>query len=205
MSEVLLDMAMSLDGFTVDRKGESLYPVEDLRGTPELLEMINSTGAVVMDQEFYDQAHHDFSNYIYQVPIFVVTDNPTSFVTKGQNKKMKFTFVTDGILHAVKLARAAAKKKNVTIVGGVKVAQMALEAGVVDTLKVRLINVIVGKGIRLFDHLTDQRMKLETIYTKEHSHRTDLCFKIVRYKYFTDETVYGRSLNESPSFHPTQQ
>ncbi|GEM_PF-3606909 len=33
MSDVLLDMAMSLDGFAVDRDGDSLYPVEDIKGT----------------------------------------------------------------------------------------------------------------------------------------------------------------------------
>ena len=196
MSEVFLDMAMSLDGFAVDRDGDSLFPVEDLKGTLALAEMVASTGAVIMDQEFYDEVHHDFTNYAYQVPVFVVTENPSHYVTKGQNSKLKFTFVTDGIFHAIKLARSAAKKKNVVIVGGVKLAQMALEAGVVDTLKIRLINIIAGKGTRLFDHLNDQRIKLETIYVKEFNHRTDLCFKVVRYKYFADETINGRTQSE---------
>lgn len=131
MSDVLLDMAMSLDGFAVDRDGDSLYPVEDLKGTLALTEMIATTGAVIMDQEFYDQFNHDFANYAYQVPVFVVTEKPSHYVTKGQNSKLKFTFVTDGIFHAIKMGRSAAKKKNVLIVGGVKLAQLALEAGVV--------------------------------------------------------------------------
>lgn len=197
MSDVLLDVAMSLDGFAVDRDGDSLYPVDDLKGTLALTEMIASTGAVIMDHEFYDEFNHDFTNYVYQVPAFVVTENPSHYVTKGQNSKLKFTFVTDGIYHAIKMARAAAKKKNVVIVGGVKLAQMTLEAGVVDTLKVRLINIIAGKGTRLFDHLNDQRIKLETIYVKEFNHRTDLCFKVVRYKYFANETIHGKKSSES--------
>lgn len=192
MSEVSLDMAMSLDGFSVDRDGDSLYPIDDLKGTLALAEMIAGTGAVVMDQEYFDEFNHDFTNYIYQVPVFVVTENPTHFVTKGQNSKLRFNFVTTGIANATKMARTAAKKKNVTIVGSVKLAQMALECGVVDTLKIRLINIIAGKGTRLFDHLNDQRIKLETLYVKEFNHRTDLCFKIVRYKYFADETIYGQ-------------
>lgn len=192
MSEVLLDMAMSLDGFAIDRDGDSLFPIDDLKGTPALIEMIAATGAVLMDQDYYDELHHDFSDYAYQVPVFVVTENPTHFVTKGQNNKLKFNFVTTGIFQAIKMARSVAKKKNVVIVGGVKLAQVALESGVVDTLKIRLINIIAGKGLRLFDHLNDQRIKLETIYTKEFNHRTDLCFKIVKYKYFADETIHGR-------------
>ncbi len=193
MSEVLLDMAMSLDGFAVDRDGDSLYPVDDLKGTLELAEMISNTGAVIMDQDYYDEFNHDFTNYAYQVPVFVVTKNPTHFVTKGQNTKLKFKFVTNDISQAIKMARTAAKKKNVVIVGSVKLAQIALEAGVVDTLKVRLINIIAGKGVRLFDHLNDQRIKLETLYVKEYNHRTDLCFKIIRYKYFADETIHGHA------------
>lgn len=200
MSEVLLDMAMSIDGFAADRDGDSFYPVDDLKGTFALSEMIATTGAVIMDQEFYDQFNHDFTNYAYQVPVFVVTQNPSHYVTKGQNSKLKFTFVTDGIFHAIKLARSAAKKKNVVIVGSVKLAQLALETGVVDMLKVRLINIIAGKGTRLFDHLNDQQIKLETIYAKEFSHRTDLCFKVVRYKYFADETIHGQKNHESALF-----
>lgn len=197
MSEVILDMAMSLDGFAVDRDGDSLFPTEELKGTLALAEMVASTGAVIMDQSFYDEFDHDFTNYAYQVPVFVVTENPTHYITKGQNSKLKFNFITDGIFHAIKMARSAAKKKNVVIVGGVKLAQIALESGVVDTLKIRLVNIIAGKGTRLFDHLNDQRIKLETQYVKEFNHRTDLCFKIMRYKYFADETINGQIKDEN--------
>jgi hypothetical protein len=41
-------MAMSLDGFTSDERGHSVYPIEELQGTPALREMIAATGAVVM-------------------------------------------------------------------------------------------------------------------------------------------------------------
>jgi len=36
MGKVLLDMAMSLDGFVDDRNGHSLYPVDELRNTEAL-------------------------------------------------------------------------------------------------------------------------------------------------------------------------
>lgn len=187
MSEVLLDMAMSLDGFSVDRMGHSLYPTHQLKGTPTLYDMIETTGAIVMDQETYDLADNDFSSFAYQVPIFIVTDRQPDTIAKGENQHLKFKFVTDGIAHAVKLARLAAKTKTVTISGEAKLAQMALEAGVVDFLKIRLINVIAGKGVRLFEHLSDQLMKLETVSINEFGSRTDLYYKITRYKYFSDE------------------
>lgn len=188
MSEVILDMAMSLDGFAIDRKGFSFYPIQQLRGTHTLTDMIKATGAVVMDQETYDLAENDFSDYIYQVPIYVATESLPDSIAKGQNDKLKFHFVTGGIERAIKQARTTAKGKNVTIVGSVRAAQIALESGVVDLLKIRLINIIAGGGIRLFDHLSDQIIKLETLSTEEFNHRTDLLFKIVRYKYMSDES-----------------
>jgi len=54
---------------------------------------------------FFGLAHNDFNGFAYQVPIFVVTDNRPDNVAKGENSKLRFTFVTDGIAHAVKMAR----------------------------------------------------------------------------------------------------
>lgn len=200
MSEVILDMAMSLDGFAVDRKGSSFYPIQQLRGTHTLADMIKSTGAVVMDQETYDLAENDFSDYIYQVPIFVTTESLPDTIAKGQNEKLKFHFVTGGIERAVKQARTAAKGKSVTVVGSVRAAQIAIESGIVDLLKIRLINVIAGGGIRLFDHLSDQMITLETLSTEEFNHRIDLLFKIVRYKYMSDEAP-AKSKRNSAHLH----
>ncbi|MBL7542238.1 MAG: dihydrofolate reductase family protein [Bdellovibrionaceae bacterium] len=182
MSEVLLDIAMSIDGFAVDRKGHSFYPVQQLRGSHTLAEMVQTTGAVVMDQETFSEVPNNLTHYAYQVPIFVISDYSPDKVTITKNSRSKIIFVTDGITHTIKLARAAAKRKQVTIIGGMKAAQMALEAGVVDLLKIRIINVIAGKGLRLFDHLSDQQIKLETLSTEQFSDRNDLFFKIVRYK-----------------------
>jgi len=36
MGKVILDMALSLDGFTADRDRNSLYPIDELRSTDNL-------------------------------------------------------------------------------------------------------------------------------------------------------------------------
>src|SRR6266700_3662106 len=100
MGKVLLGMTMSLDGFVNDRNGDvlSLYPdLAALRETELLQESINTTGAVVMGRHAYDMAQGDFTNYEYQVPIFVLTHVVPEKVAKGQNGQLTFTFVTDGI------------------------------------------------------------------------------------------------------------
>src|SRR5215217_6187636 len=72
MGIVLLDMAMSLDGFVADQHGNALYPIDELRNTEALDELIETTGAVVMGRRAYDMAEGDFTEYEYQVPVFVL-------------------------------------------------------------------------------------------------------------------------------------
>ena len=104
MGKVILGTTMSLDGYMSDRVGSlsSLYPnLEELRETQMLQESIESTGAAVMGRHTFDMAQGDFTDYEYQVPIFVLTHNPPQEMTKGQNDKLKIIFVTDGIESAI--------------------------------------------------------------------------------------------------------
>ncbi len=50
-----------------------------------------------MDKYAYQFAKGDFRNYEYQLPIFVVPDKVPSKVAKGENDKLTFTFITNGI------------------------------------------------------------------------------------------------------------
>src|SRR5215216_6786839 len=117
MGIVLLDMAMSLDGFVADQHGNALYPIDELQNTEALDELIRSTGAVVMGRRAYDMAEGDFTGYEFQAPIFVITHEAPDKVAKGENERLTFTFVTDGIERAVEMARAAAGERDVTLVG----------------------------------------------------------------------------------------
>src|SRR5207249_3435023 len=85
--KVILGTTMSLDGFINDRNGsvQSLYPdLEELRKTEMLQESIRTTGAVVMGRHAYDMGEGDFTDYEYQVPIFVLTHHVPEKVAKGE-------------------------------------------------------------------------------------------------------------------------
>lgn len=100
MGTVVLGMTMSVDGFVADRNSDlsSLYPdLDDLRHTDMLKESIARTGAVVMGRRAYGMADGDFTDYEYQVPIFVVTHHVPETVTRGENSRLTLTFVTAGI------------------------------------------------------------------------------------------------------------
>ena len=63
-----------------------------------------------------------------------------------------FTFVTDGIDSAVQQAIAASNSGYVNLMGA-NVIQQGLRAGLVDEIVIQVIPVLLGQGIRLFDHL----------------------------------------------------
>jgi len=61
-------------------------------------------------------------------------------------------FVTDGVASAVKQAKAAAAGKSV-MVHGADTIQQLLNAGLLDELLIDIAAVLLGSGVRLFDHL----------------------------------------------------
>src|SRR3954467_8635220 len=61
-------------------------------------------------------------------------------------------FVTDGIESAVRQAKAAAAGKSVAVHGADTI-QQCLNAGLLDEINVDIAAVLLGSGIRFFDHL----------------------------------------------------
>ena len=150
MAQVVLDTAMSLDGFAADVAGRSVYPINELRGSPSLHEMIARTGAVVMGRRAYEMAQGDFTAYEYQVPLFVVTHRQPLKVAKGQNERLSLSFVTEGVRAAIQQARSAAADKQVTVIGGPSIFQQCIALDLADELVLRLIPRMVGTGLPLF-------------------------------------------------------
>jgi dihydrofolate reductase len=182
MATVVIGMTMSLDGFVEDRSGDvsRLYPdLKSLRYTEMLQESIRDTGAVVMGRHAYAMGDPDayLAQYEYQVPIFVLTHTRPARQPK-QDDKLKFTFVTDGIASALRLARAAAGDKTVTVVGGSSTIQQCLQHRLADVLQVGIMPVLLGEGRRLFEHLGVQPIELEKISVIESGARTDMLFRL---------------------------
>lgn len=183
MGTVRGGMTMSLDGFVNDRNGDvsSLYPdLEELRETEMLQEIMRSTGAVVMGRRSYDMGEGDFTGYEFQVPIFVVTHEAPEVVAKGANERLTFTFVTDGIDSAVERAKAAAGDKDVCVIGGASTIQQCIRAGLLDEIQIDVMPLLLGEGLRLFEHIGAQQIQLEKIEVIESAARIDLRFRVVK-------------------------
>jgi len=183
MSQVIVGTTMSLDGFIEDRSGSvaRLYPdLEELRKSDMLQESMRSTGAVVMGRGAFDMAQGDFTDYEYQVPIFVLTHRRHTEVTKGQNDNLTITFVTDGVESAIEKARSAAGDRDVTIVGGASTARQILKAGLADILQIGIVPVLLGSGLRFFDPESVGDVKLEQQRIFETPSRIDLRYRVLK-------------------------
>jgi dihydrofolate reductase len=190
MDKVIFGMTMSLDGFVNDKTGSvsKLYPsLEDLRNTEALQESIRTTGAVIMGRKAYEMANGDFTDYEYQVPIFVLTHNPPSKPAKGENDNLKFHFIRNGARNAVALAKASAAGKNVTVIGGPHTGRQLLEAELLDEIHIDIMPVLLGEGLRLFEHLNGS-VDLEKIKVTQYLTRTAIRFQVIN-KNSNDEPI----------------
>jgi dihydrofolate reductase len=173
---------MSLDGFVADAGGSvaRLYPdLAALRGTAYMNAAVEETGAVLMGRRTFEMGDPDsyVGEYEFQVPIFVLTHHPPEKAPK-QDDRLTFTFVTDGVASAVEQAKAAAGDKAVQVVGGASLVQQLLRARLVDELRIDVMPVLLGAGLRLLENIDPERLKLDKIGVQEVGARTSLRFRV---------------------------
>ena len=182
MARLIAGMTVSLDGYVQDAGGSAaaLYTdLADLQDSPYVKAMQDETGAVLMGRRTFEMAGDTDSyadSYELQVPIFVLTHTPPAVAPK-RNERLSFTFVTDGVESAVAQA-AAARERAVTVVGGVDLNRQLLAAGLVDELRVDVMPVLLGAGLRLFDGTPP--VALEKLGVDDVGARTSLRFRVLR-------------------------
>jgi dihydrofolate reductase len=182
MARVIVGMTTSLDGFVADESGSAsrLYPdLAALRDTAYMNEAIDETGAVLMGKRTFEMGDPDsyVGDYEFQVPIFVVTHEPPRVAPK-QDEHLTFTFVTDGVERAVAQATAAAGDKDVQVVGGPGLVRQLFLAGLVDELRVDVMPVLLGSGLRFLEEPGLAGVRLEKIGVQEVGARTSLSFRV---------------------------
>jgi dihydrofolate reductase len=134
-----------------------------LRGVNrQIYDEFMSTGAVVAGRATFEPAggwggdHHD------GVPIYILSRNPAPSWAAGSPNVQ---YVSD-LTAAMSDAKRAAGDKNV-LVHGSSIAQRAITAGLLDELEIHLIPVLLGDGLRLFEHLGTEQRELERIRVLE--------------------------------------
>ncbi|HEV8686835.1 MAG TPA: dihydrofolate reductase family protein [Gaiellaceae bacterium] len=97
-------------------------------------------------------------------------------------KGLTFTFVTNGVESAVEQAKAAAGDKDVQVIGGADAAQQLIKAGLLDQIQVSMLPLLLGEGLRLFEHIGPEQRRLEKIKVIDAPSRTDIRYRVVKKK-----------------------
>jgi dihydrofolate reductase len=203
MRKVVFNITVSLDGFVAGPNdgpdnglgdgGDALFnwyfsgdteiPISDanmvLKVSPQSAEILKQSfetyGAGVWGRRTFDIAHA-WSGHPPGTPCFVVTHAiPHEWVYNGS----PFTFVTDGVESAIHQAKAAAGEKDVVICTA-SVLQQALKAGLVDEIYVDVAPLLLGNGVRLFEHFGEAPIELEKIRAIDAPGVTHLGFRVVK-------------------------
>ncbi len=177
MAKLIAIMSMSLDGYVADRNdgvndvfdwyfasgdvpfnGGGADPMTFRVSEPSarhLHTLWPELGAVLTGRRTFDKAGGWGGRHAWG-PAFVLTHR----IPEGWPRPDSTVhFVTDGLVSAVQQARAAAAGKAVGVHGADTIQQL-LNAGLLDELSIDLAPVLLGSGVRLFDHLTGTPSRL---------------------------------------------
>ena len=131
---------------------------------------------LVTARRTFDIAHAWGGRHPMDVPMVVVTHRvPQEWADREGSP---FTFVTDGIPRAIDVAREIAGGKDV-VVGAPSITQQCLQLGLLDAIHIDLAPVVLGRGIRLFDHLT---RPVELLVTEAWGspHVTHITYRVIK-------------------------
>jgi dihydrofolate reductase len=173
MAKVVAIMSMSLDGFVADANDgvaevfdwyfsgdvdvSTSSPTMDMTfhvsppSAEHLRRLQDEVGCMLTGRRTFEVADGWGGQHPWGVPAFIVTHEvPDGWPQPGSTVQ----FVTDGMESAVARARAAAGSKSV-LVHGAQTIQECLDAGLLDEIHIDLAAVLLGAGVRLFDHLAN--------------------------------------------------
>jgi dihydrofolate reductase len=195
MAKVIADITMSIDGFVtgpdpdlahgLGHGGEPLHEWvfgDDEVDAQVLKESTERSGAVIMGRRLFDiidgpGGWNDDVGYgateVGTPPFFVVTHAKP----ESMRLQLDFTFVTDGLASAVRLAQAAAGTKDVVVMGGGDVIRQCIDEGLADELVLHLSPIILGAGTPLFVGATRRELRQREVRVSKYA--THLTYDVV--------------------------
>jgi dihydrofolate reductase len=196
MGNVSFNMSMSLDGFVagpndeVDQifkwyfSGDTEFPFPGSdfvfkvshASAERLKEARRTVGAMVTGRRNFNLAGAWGGKPPLGVHHFVVTHNvPQEWVKEGS----PFTFVTDGVESAIEKAKKTAGDQDV-VISSANIMRQALTGGLLDEINIDLVAILLGEGVRLFEHLGIEPIELEIKSVIEGDGVTHLQYAVVR-------------------------
>jgi dihydrofolate reductase len=177
MGKVIVQASMSLDGFIADTNDQvgPLFDwyfngdVEFTGSDPNLVFHVSPVSADYLRDAWSNVAVDVIGRRLFDLTngwngrpavgeaVFVVTHEPP---TNWPFPDAPFTFVTDGVQSAVVQAQTLAGDRDVSLTAG-NLAGQALRAGLIDEIRIDLVPVVLGSGVRYFGNYDESPLLLE--------------------------------------------
>jgi dihydrofolate reductase len=194
MGKVVVQATMSLDGFIAYPSG-GVGPLFDWyrNGDVEFHDNERTYRVSAASAEYLRSAWSDVGPGVLGRRLFDLTDGwggtpavgdaafvvthrvPTEWIEAHPDAP--FTFVTDGVESAIAKAQAVAGDRVVSLTAG-NLAGQALAAGLVDELRVDLVPVLLGTGVRYFGDFTGAERLLENPQVVQGDRVTHLHYRV---------------------------
>ncbi|MFI5608291.1 dihydrofolate reductase family protein [Amycolatopsis sp. NPDC051903] len=190
MGKVIAEISMSLDGVVagpgtntehrLGRDGDLLHTWMAHGNEVDhdvLAGFFTRTGAFVLGRTTFDMGIDVWGpDGAFERPSFVLTHRAAEPRVQG---KTTFTFVTDGPESALAQAKAVAGDLDVVLMSGSAINQ-CLQLGVVDELRIHLVPLVFGEGVRLFGDLAERHLALQRTDVVTTPTMTHLTYEVVR-------------------------
>lgn len=177
MGKVIVQASMSLDGFIADTNDQvgplfDWYFNGDVEFTGSDRNMVFHVSPVsadylrtawsnvavdVIGRRLFDLTNGWNGRPAVGEAVFVVTHDPP---TDWPFPDAPFTFVTDGVQSAVVQTQTFAGDRDVSLAAG-NLAGQALRAGLIDEIRIDLVPVVFGSGVRYFGNYDESPLLLE--------------------------------------------
>jgi dihydrofolate reductase len=173
MPTVTADMAMSVDGFVADADDGMVTFQPD---EPDTAASRGSVGAVISGRRSFDLTGGWCGHHPLGAPVFVVTHS----VPYGWPREdARIAFVTDGIESALRQATAVSGERTIAVTSP-SLARQFLNAGLLDGIRVSVVPVLLGTGVRFFEGLVEAPVELECTAVVRGSGATHLSYRVPR-------------------------
>ncbi|MFO7526561.1 MAG: dihydrofolate reductase family protein [Ignavibacteriaceae bacterium] len=185
MAKTVLNLLITFDGFIAGEKDEidwidKVHKRNSGGGDFDFSSFTSKVGAIITGNRSYKLGieHGWFKNNAYgPSPVFVLCKD----VPEKKSGDADFRYVTNGIQEAYEQASKTAGEKWIYLFGGADVFQQFINEDLVEEMHITFAPILIGKGIRLFDNLTEQHIELDIYEVNHHpSGMVETKLKIIR-------------------------
>jgi len=177
MRNIILYIAMSLDGYIADRLGGVSWLGGD-NSDPENIgsysTFIETIDTVILGYKTYHQIVTELSP-----DEWVYTGLKSYVLTHNKNNSTEEVIFTDKNLADLIVKLKSENGKDVWICGGATIVNQLINLDLIDRYHISVIPTILGEGIRLFD-VHQKELKLKLISTQSYNGIVDLVYECRR-------------------------